>query len=146
MAWKGWGWLKKYSSSNSTAWIVWIPRSKDCTIVGQYNFNCFRLKFCNFVINQLNISKFLPLQRRKTLFLLIETKLQQFSIFVLIVSHCGECMTVENKQTNKQSYDRLFLGIQTTQAYMSIAQCSSHWICTFLEKWRSTLKSKLMHI
>ena len=51
------------------------------------NFNCFRLKFSNFVTNQLNISRFLLLQRRKTLhsYYEIETKLQQFSIFVLIV-------------------------------------------------------------
>ena len=37
------------------------------------------------VTNQLNISKVLPPQRRKTTFLLIETKLHQFSKFVLIV-------------------------------------------------------------
>ena len=37
--------------------------------------------------NQLNISKFLPPKRHKTVptFLLIETKLHQFSRFVLIV-------------------------------------------------------------
>ena len=46
------------------------------------NFNCFRLKFSNFVTNQLNISKFLPPQIRKTI---IETKLHQFSKFLLIV-------------------------------------------------------------
>ena len=40
-----------------------------------------------FVTNQLNISKFLPPQIRKTLisYYVIETKLHQFSKFLLIV-------------------------------------------------------------
>ena len=56
-----------------------------------------------FVTNQLNISKFLPPQIRKTLisYYIIETKLHQFSKFLLIVystKHEGETIaSMQNK-------------------------------------------------
>ena len=36
-------------------------------ILKTLNSNSFRLKFSNFVTNQLNVNKFLPLQKQKTL-------------------------------------------------------------------------------
>ena len=70
-----------------------LPKLLDLLIFCIYSLN-FSLEFfimIFFVTNQLNISKFLPLQICKTLisYYLIETKLHQFSRFLLIVFLMG---------------------------------------------------------
>ena len=76
----GWVYLLSFETSilsSDVENVIWLSSTMrtnllkllDLLIFCKYslNFNCFRLKFSNFVTNQLNISKFLPLQRRKTL-------------------------------------------------------------------------------